>query len=113
MKKKKEKEIDLSEIKKIFEDMNDSKGKLGLSLLQKAEFMNETLKELQQRVVEDGVVVSMCQGSYEIERENPALRSYNTTIKNYTSVIKQINDLLPQEEKVKDGEKLLEFLAGN
>ena len=40
----------------------------------------------------------MCQGSYDIDRENPALKSYNTTIKNYTSVIKQLNDMLPVED---------------
>jgi hypothetical protein len=45
----------------------------------------------------------MCQGDYTIERENPALKSYNTTIKNYTAVIKQLNDMLPaKEEKPKD-----------
>ena len=41
----------------------------------------------------------MCQGAYSIDRENPALRSYNTSIKNYQSLIKQITELLPKDEK--------------
>ena len=37
----------------------------------------------------------MCQGKYSIERTNPALNQYNTTMKNFTGCIKQLNDLLP------------------
>ena len=62
----------------------------------------ETLQELKARVKLDGVVTEMCQGDYTIERENPALKSYNTTVKNYTSVIKQLNDMLPTKEIVND-----------
>lgn len=98
----KKKEYDLKELKEIFKQDDTAKSKLALSLLDKAEFMEETLKTLQERVREDGVVTTMCQGSYDIERENPALRSYNTTIKNYTSVIKQLNDMLPPQENPKD-----------
>ena len=39
----------------------------------------------------------MCQGNYNIERTNPALNQYNTTIKNFTQCLKQLNDLLPSE----------------
>lgn len=99
----KKKIADIKDLKQIFEQLNTSKSRLALSLLDKAEFMEETLKELQQKVKDDGVVTSMCQGNYDIERENPALKSYNTTIKNYTTVIKQLNDMLPVEEtKTKD-----------
>lgn len=85
-------------LKNTFEQLDDDKSKLALSLLDKAEFLEETLKKLQEKVKSDGVVTIMCQGSYEIERENPALKSYNTTVKNYTSVIKQLNDMLPNKE---------------
>ena len=96
------KTADIKDLRKVFEAINDEKSKLALSLLDKAEFMEDTLKKLQQKVKDDGVVTSMCQGKYDIDRENPALKSYNTTIKNYTSVIKQLNDMLPTEEKPKD-----------
>ena len=98
----KKQSADIKELKKVFEETNDNRSKLALSLLDKAEFMEDTLKKLQQKVKDDGVVTSMCQGKYDIDRENPALKSYNTTIKNYTSVIKQLNDMLPTEEKPKD-----------
>lgn len=102
---------DLKELRKVFEKTKNSKSKLALSLLDKAEFMNETLKELETKVKLQGVVTTMCQGAYDIERENPALKSYNTTIKNYTSVVKQIVDLLPESGNKQAGEDLLKFIA--
>jgi len=102
---------DISCLRAVFENINDDKSKLALSLLDKAEFMNKTLMILEQKIIEDGVVTIMPQGSYAIERENPALRSYNTTIKNYTSVVKQIVDLLPESSTKQVGEDLLKFIA--
>lgn len=93
----KKKISDISELKKVFSKLNDNRSKLALSLLDKAEFLESTLEALKAKVNELGVITSMCQGEYEIDRENPALRSYNTTVKNYTSVIKQLNDMLPVE----------------
>lgn len=94
----KKKISDISELKKVFVELKNNKSKLALSLLDKAEFLEKTLEELKCQVDKEGVITSMCQGDYEIDRENPALRAYNTTIKNYTSVIKQLNDMLPVEE---------------
>lgn len=88
----------IEELRKIFEESDDSKSRLALSLLDKANFMEKTLAVLQKEVEEGGVTTTMCQGNYYIERENPALKSYNTTIKNYASVIKQLNDMLPKNE---------------
>lgn len=102
---------DIKSLRTVFENINDNKSKLALSLLDKAEFMNSTLVKLEDKVKEDGVVTDMIQGSYVIERENPALRSYNTTVKNYTSVIKQIVDLLPESANKQAGEELLKFIA--
>lgn len=101
----------LKALRKVFETTDDSKSKLALSLLDKAEFMNEILLELEAIVKFEGAVTTMCQGSYDIKRENPALRSYNTTIKNYNSVVKQINDMLPENASKQAGEDLLKFIA--
>lgn len=95
---KKEVIIDLKSVKKTFEEMDSDKGKLGLTLLEEAEFMKITLGELKKNIQDNGVVTKMCQGSYDIERANPALNQYNSLIKNYNSIIKQVFDLLPKEE---------------
>ena len=111
-KTKKAEEIDLDSLRKTFETRTDDKSKLALDLLKRAEFMRTTLIALEDKVNSEGVVTEMSQGSYSIDRENPALRSYNTTIKNYTSVIKQIVELLPaQENQNQAGNKLAAFVA--
>lgn len=102
---------DIKSLRIVFENTNDNKSKMALSLLDKAEFLNKTLLDLEKKIEEDGVVTIMIQGSYSIERENPALKSYNTTVKNYSSVIKQIVDLLPESANKQAGEDLLKFIA--
>lgn len=91
------KEIDLKSLKITFENMNNDKGKLGLTLLNEIVFMKDTLDKLKGEIITNGVVTEMCQGKYSIERANPALNQYNSLIKNYQSGIKQLNDLLPKE----------------
>ena len=102
---------DIKSLRTVFENTNDNKSKMALSLLDKAEFLNKTLLDLEKKIEEDGVVTIMIQGSYSIERENPALKSYNATVKNYSSVIKQIVDLLPESANKQAGEDLLKVIA--
>lgn len=80
---------------------------LALALIDKAKFMEKTLQELQAKITENGVITEMCQGAYNIDRANPALQAYNVTIKNYTAVVKQLNDMLPKTNK--ENSKLEEF----
>lgn len=109
----KKQKLDLNCLRAVFEAVNDNKSKLALSLLDKAEFMENVLKDLQDKIEQDGVVTSMCQGKYNIDRANPALQAYNVTIKNYNSVIKQLSDLLPEGSQKIDGESLLGFIASD
>ena len=93
--------INLNAIAEKFNE-DEPQGKLGLSLLERAAFMQDELKKLEEKIKEDGSVTEMCQGNYSIDRINPAVNAYNGIIKNYTSVIKQINDLLPVEDNKTD-----------
>ena len=84
-------------IKDSIENLPKDKQELCNSILNELMFMELTMNDLKKEIQEKGVVVDMCQGKYSIQRTNPALNQYNTTIKNYTSCIKQLNDLLPTE----------------
>ena len=95
---KKVRKVNLKVIEKTFKSMDSDKSKLGLALVGEAVFMQNTLAELKQAIEEKGVVTSMCQGAYNIDRANPALNQYNSLIKNYQSCIKQIFELLPKED---------------
>lgn len=92
----------LKSLENVFNSMGTEKAKLGLTLIEEANFLGTTLEALKKKIDADGVITEMCQGSYSINRENPALKSYNTSIKNYQSLIKQINDLLPNEVAIED-----------
>lgn len=93
---------DLKMLEKTFESMNNDRGKLGLNLLNEATFLSDTLEKLKKIIKKEELVEDMSQGTYSIRRANPALSSYNTSIKNYQSLIKQINELLPTEVIVDD-----------
>ena len=93
----KTKEVDLKSIKITIDTLENDKKVLCTSLLNELIFMQVTLDDLKKQISENGVVTKMCQGKYDIERANPALNQYNTLIKNYSSCIKQLNELLPKE----------------
>ena len=93
---KKMKKVDFVSIKETIDTMENDKKELCISLLNEIKFMNSTLDELKNKVESDGVITTMCQGKYDIQRANPALNQYNSLIKNYSSCIKQLNELLPK-----------------
>lgn len=89
------KKIDLKRLEESFKLLDDDDiATLGLSLIKEIKFMKKTMASLKKEINDKGVVVSMPQGNYDIERANPALASYNTMVKNYNSTIKQVCDLL-------------------
>ena len=94
----KSKQSDLKSLKLTFESMDNDRGKLGLSILGELEFINKTLKKLKKEIKDNGVVTDMSQGAYSIKRSNPALNTYNVTIKNYQLLISKLNDLLPKQD---------------
>lgn len=100
----------LDELKVIFSD-DDNTSILARALLDKAIFMDKSLRELEKKVEENGVVTSMCQGAYSIDRTNPSLTTYKDLVKSFTTVVKQLNDMIPKDNKEEDGEGILSFLA--
>ena len=94
--------VNLKSIKKTIDTLENDKKVLCMSLLNEIIFMKTTLDDLKKQIDEKGVVTKMCQGKYDIERANPALNQYNTLIKNYSSCIKQLHELLPKENDNND-----------
>ena len=85
----------LNKPKKVICTLDDNQKNIGLTLLDRAIFMNEKLKELEDDINRNGLTCMMPQGKYEIERANPSFATYNAMIKNYNATIKQILELLP------------------
>ena len=68
------------------------------NLKHQAAFMVSFMAELQETLDREGAVDQFEQGSQKFLREHPAAKIYNTTMRNYLSVIKQLLALLPPEE---------------
>ena len=105
VKSEKDKKIDKEyrRLKGLCCELTNQKKAMADSQMQRAAFMRIALEELEEIIKKDGTLDIFEQGNYSYNREHPALKSYNTTIKNYTAIIKQLNDMLPQEaERVAD-----------
>ncbi len=74
--------------------------------------VTQILLERLSKELENGDVIEIFeQGKQRLRRENPALKAYNTTIKSYTALFKQLLDLLPNTEAEKAGQALMMFAA--
>lgn len=105
----KKRKRELNKFKKIFENIPEDKKKINEILIERAFFMRGKLEEMEQRIDADGVIVTMPQGNYNIDRAHPLLSQYNAMVKNYTVIIKQLCELLPSSEADLAGEALLAF----
>lgn len=96
-KKKKEqlKKEKLDVLNKIFEDVKESKKALVIGLIEQVCFMYVQLTELNEIIEKNGVIEEFKQGKQQFLREQPAVKTYNTMIKNYNLVTSQLIDLLP------------------
>ena len=97
---------------KIFKDIDKNKKLSAKGLIEEAAYMKSTLKELKSFIDENGAIDEMQQGSYTILRENPALKSYNTMIQRYTTVIKELINLLPKDIQKETSDGFDEFVGG-
>ena len=96
-------------IKKIYKNLPKERLELAKKLIERAAYMLVSLEDMEAKISEDGLVVRMPQGSYEIERAHPLLQPYNAMVKNYNATIKQLNEMLPNGDADKAGQALMMF----
>lgn len=70
-----------------------------------------TLERLVDEINRGEVIEDFVQGAQRFRRENPALKSYNTTIKSFAALSKSLLDLLPEKTQKEAGEELMNFAA--
>ena len=91
---------EIARLTNLYKDIEKNRRLSSKGLIEEAAFMRATLTELKESINENGPIDEMPQGEYSILREHPALKSYNTMVQRYSSIIKQLTDLLPKEVKV-------------
>jgi hypothetical protein len=96
---------EMQKLNKFFEYIPKEKAEMIKGLKEQAAFMYATLMELQEIMNDEGSVEVFEQGKQRLLREHPASKVYNAMIKNYSSTIKQLVDMMPKEDaKLKEDE---------
>lgn len=111
-----EKRIDaeVRRLDKIFEHIDDNSKELSESLIKRASFMRITLEKYEADLEADGYVelFSQSEKTPPYERERPVARLYTSLNKNYQSIMKQLFDILPKEEKKEQDDGFDDFVNG-
>ena len=100
----------MRKLNKFFKNIPKDKQEMIQGLKEQAAFMYATLMELQEIINDEGPVELFEQGKQRLLREHPASKTYNTMIKNYSSVIKQLIDMLPKEDAKSTEDEFVKFI---
>lgn len=98
-------------ITKLFRDLPAEKKQFADGLIYQFAVATVTLERLANEINGGELIEDFKQGTQELRRENPALKSYNTTIKSFTALSKSLLDLLPEKTQKQAGEELMNFAA--
>jgi hypothetical protein len=87
---------EMSRLKKLFSNIPKNIMNSFLALIRNAAFMTVTLEDLQDKINESGAVSEYQNGENQWgTKKSPEVEIYNTMIKNLSTVIKQLAELVP------------------
>jgi hypothetical protein len=102
---------EIKRLKKLYKNLSKDKLSAVTSLIQNAAFMSVTLEDLQKAINENGCISTYQNGENQWgTKKSPEADVYNTMIKNYSTIIKQLTDMLPKEEAKATEDELLAFI---
>ncbi|MDE6182050.1 MAG: hypothetical protein K2F59_02440 [Eubacteriales bacterium] len=94
---------ELEKFNKIFENIEENKRYIVQNLIENAVFMAVELKKLQKIIRKNGCTETYQNGNNQYgKKKSSEVEVYNSMIKNYSSVIKQLTDLLPNGNNTQD-----------
>ena len=113
LKKEKEKRIkrEINKLKKNWKEKGQDTDALTkkvlefcMPLIHNLAFMTVTLEDLKEEINRDGCTVEYKNGENQYgTKKNPAVKTYNTMLKNYTAVYKQLFEMMPRPEEFEHG----------
>ncbi len=102
---------EIAKLKRLYKNLPKDKLSAIASLIQNAAFMAVTLEDLQAAINENGCISTYQNGENQWgTKKSPEADVYNTMIKNYSQVIRQITEMLPKEEQGAIKDELIDFL---
>ncbi|AMC94223.1 hypothetical protein AOC36_09580 [Erysipelothrix larvae] len=98
-------------IKSSYKAMNPEKKKIAEGLIENGAFLYVHLYELQEAINDEGTTIEYQNGKNQFgTKQNPDISTYNAFLKQYKEIIKQLTDLLPENEDISDNDELRAFL---
>ena len=101
---------EIKRLRQLFKDLPPNKKKAAEGLIQEAAFMKVTLEETRHIIDKEGILENFEQGKQKFVREHPATKVYNTMVHRYSTVCKQIFDMLPEETSKEAEDELMAFV---
>ncbi|HIY56838.1 MAG TPA: hypothetical protein H9829_01370 [Candidatus Tetragenococcus pullicola] len=90
-----------NKILKIFKDCNADVKKIAGPLIDNASYMKVELAHLKKYNIKNGIKEFYMNGKGQFGfKESVESKTYNTMIKNYMNVIKQLNEMLPKGKSI-------------
>ncbi len=92
---------EMNRLKRIFRNIDEDKKKIVQGLFENAAFLSIQMKLMTKRINEDGVTIKYQNGENQWGyKKSPDVDTYNSFIKQYTTIIKQLTDLLPKDNVI-------------
>lgn len=89
---------EIRKLHRLFKNLPADKKKAAEGLIQEAAFMKVTLEEARYIIDSEGIIELFEQGTQRFKREHPATKVYNTMIQRYSTVSKQLFDMVPDPD---------------
>lgn len=110
MEKNKRIKKETNRLKKLFTNLEKNKKKIAEKLIENAAFMSITLEDLKKDIVKYGVKETYVNGKDQYGfKESIESKTYNTMIKNYMNIIKQLNDMAPEDKRINEDDEFRQF----
>lgn len=94
----------------IFKDCDNNIKKIATPLIENASYMKVELAHLKKYNIENGIKEFYMNGKGQFGyKESVESKTYNTMIKNYMNVIKQLNEILPKEKVINENDGFEDF----
>ena len=89
---------EIERLNEIFKNLSEDKKKLAKSIIENVAFMTVTLEDLQAAINKKGVVEEYRNGANQFGvKESSEVKIYNTMIKNHTSSVNKLIEMLKNE----------------
>ena len=92
---------EVNRLNRIFKNIDKDKKEVVKGLIENASFMSVQMKLMMERINDEGVTIRYQNGENQWGyKKSPDVETYNSFIKQYTTIIKQLTDLLPKDDPI-------------